>query len=127
MTVASPVRVDKWLWSVRVYRTRTAAADACATGRVAVNDEPAKPATKVGPGDVVTARRRDRTIVYRVVDPIARRVSAELAATCIEDLSPPVELGSGVGDAALDGARERGTGRPTKRDRRALDRLKGRP
>lgn len=120
------VRVDKWLWSVRVFPTRTAATAACTAGRVVVNGEAAKPATKVVAGDRVSSRRGDRTIVYVVVDPIERRVSASVAATCYVDESPPVprpEHGFGGPDG---GARERGAGRPTKRDRRQIDRLHGR-
>ena len=121
-------RVDKWLWAIRIYKTRTMAKDACSAGRVRVNDTVAKPATKVGAGDVVEAHRRDRTVIYRIITPIERRVSARIAATHIEDLSPPpperpVVTGS---KQAAAGLREDGTGRPTKRDRRRIDRLRGR-
>ena len=124
-TTARTVRVDKWLWSVRAFKTRTAASDACTSGRVSVNDEPAKPATKVEVGDLVEARRRDRRIVYRVVEVIEKRVSAAKAAECFEDLSPPLPERS-VEVAPPGGARSRGEGRPTKRDRRRIDRLRGR-
>ena len=121
------VRVDKWLWSVRVFRTRTAASDACAAGRVVVNGEQAKPATKVAVGDVVEARRKDRTIVYEVTAIIEKRVSAANAAECFDDRSPPPEpRRQGIDVPPPGGARERGSGRPTKRERRELDRLRGR-
>lgn len=123
--MSGPVRVDKWLWAVRVYKTRSAAHDACSSGRVAVNDEQAKPATKVKLGDLVTARRRDRTVVYEVVALIEKRVGAARAAECVNDVSPPVPQrpsGLTIGPA---GVRARGEGRPTKRDRRKLDRLRG--
>lgn len=120
------VRVDKWLWSVRVFPTRTAATAACTAGRVAVNGEAAKPATKVDPGDRVSARRGDRTIVYVVVDPIERRVSASVAAVCYVDESPPVPRPEHGFTGPDGGARDRGAGRPTKRDRRQLDRFQGR-
>jgi ribosome-associated heat shock protein Hsp15 len=81
------VRVDRWLWAVRVYRTRTAAKDACVAGRVKVNDVVAKPATKIGPGDVVEVRRRDRTLIHVVVAAIEKRVSAAVAAECLEDFA----------------------------------------
>jgi ribosome-associated heat shock protein Hsp15 len=119
------VRVDKWLWAVRVYKTRTQATDACAAGRVRVNDAVAKPATRVDVGDVVTASRGDRSIVHVVVDPIERRVSAARAAECVEDRSPPRPARSEP-DAPVWAERDRGTGRPTKRDRRRIDRLRGR-
>ncbi len=120
------VRVDKWLWSVRVFPTRTAATAACTAGRVAVNGEAVKPATRVVAGDRVSARRGARTMVYVVVDPIEKRVSASVAAACYVDESPPVPR-SEHGFAGPDGgARDRGAGRPTKRDRRHIDRLQGR-
>jgi ribosome-associated heat shock protein Hsp15 len=121
---AASVRVDKWLWSVRVYRSRTAATDACGAGRVSVNGEPAKPATKIVVGDTVTARRRDRTLTYLVTGLVAKRVSAAAAGSCFEDLSPPAPDRSSLVTPAA-GARDRGSGRPTKRDRRRLDRLRG--
>jgi len=122
------VRVDKWLWSVRVYKTRTQAGDACTAGRVRVNDVVAKPSTKVGPGDVVQAKRRDRVIIYVVVETIEKRVSAAKAATCIEDRSPPPppRPGNDHVDQPVFAQRDRGAGRPTKKDRRQIDRLRGR-
>jgi len=117
--------VDKWLWAVRVFKTRTQANTACSDGRVKVNESAAKPATKVGPGDVVTAKRRDRTIVYVVVEPIEKRVSASRAAECVEDRSPPPGPRHHV-VAPVFARRDRGAGRPTKRDRREIDRLRGR-
>ncbi|MEZ5227135.1 MAG: RNA-binding S4 domain-containing protein [Acidimicrobiales bacterium] len=119
-------RVDKWLWSVRAYKTRTQAGDACTTGKVLVNGEIAKPATKIRVGDEVTARRRDRTLVFGVVEIIEKRVSAAKAATCIDDRSPALPprdpTDPFVGAFAQ---RDRGTGRPTKRDRRDIERLRG--
>ncbi len=120
------VRVDKWLWAVRVFKTRTAATNACSTGRVLINDEPAKPATKISVGDSVSARKGDVLFVYRLVEPIEKRVGAPRAAECYEDLSPPRPLKSDMPLAPPGGARERGAGRPTKRERRQLDRLRKR-
>ncbi len=108
---ASSVRVDKWLWAVRVYKTRSAANDACRTGRVQVNEEVAKPATKVSIGDFVTARRHDRTISYEVVAPLEKRVSAALAAESVVDHSPPRPgqgSHSGPDGGVVAGTRERG-------------------
>lgn len=122
------VRVDKWLWAVRVYKSRSTANEACVSNRVLVNGETAKPATKVHVGDTVEARRKDRVIVYRVVQPLEKRVGAALVPDAVEDLSPPVPArgdGSPAGDAVA-GIRERGAGRPTKRDRRRIQQLRGR-
>jgi ribosome-associated heat shock protein Hsp15 len=128
MAKAASVRVDKWLWAVRVFKTRSAANEACGNGRVRVNDEVAKPATKVTVGDVVSARRRDRTITYEVLQVLEKRVSAQLAAEAVDDLSPPrPESPPSSGEpAALSGVRDRGTGRPTKRERRQLERFRRR-
>lgn len=120
-----PVRVDKWLWAVRAFKTRTKANEACANGRVLVNDVVAKPSTKVDVGDVVTANRRDRQLVYGVVAPIEKRVSAALAAECVDDQSPP-PVARALPDVAVFARRDPGTGRPTKRDRREIDRLRRR-
>ena len=121
-----PVRVDKWLWAVRVFKTRTAATTACTSGRVRVGDEAAKPATKVEIGDVVEARRGDRTIVYRVTGLVEKRVGAKLVEHLAEDLSPPVAPRRSSGDEVAAGTRDRGQGRPTKKERRQIDRLRGR-
>jgi ribosome-associated heat shock protein Hsp15 len=130
MTVILPdsgmaVRVDKWLWSVRAFKTRTKASAACDDGHVLVNDVAAKPATRVAVGDVVAARRGDHTLVYVVVELIEKRVSAVRAAECYEDRSPPTEPRERPGQAVF-ARRDRGAGRPTKRDRREIERLRGR-
>ena len=119
------VRVDKWLWSVRVFKTRRQAADACAAGRVRINGTTVKPAAKVKTGDVVEAVRRDRTIVYVARELIDRRVSAAHAAACVEDRSPPPPERHNHVDTPIFAQRDRGAGRPTKKDRRAIDRLRG--
>ncbi len=119
------VRVDKWLWAVRAFKTRTKSNDACTNGRVLVNDVVAKPATKVNPGDVVVANRRDRQLIYTVVLLVEKRVSATRAAECIEDHSPP-PVARMLSDPSVFALRDRGAGRPTKRERRQIDRLRGR-
>ena len=119
------VRVDKWLWCVRVFKTRTKASSACDDGHVSVNEAPAKPATRVVVGDVVTARRGDRTTVYVVRETIEKRVSATRAAECFEDRSPPPVPRDTPAEAVF-ARRDRGAGRPTKRERREIERLRGR-
>ncbi len=120
------MRVDRWLWSVRLAPSRSAATQACAAGRVQVNDEPTKPARRVRIDDVVSVQRDRRLIVVRVGELIDRRVGAPVAVTCYEDLSPPPPDRD---DPSLGGpvaGRTRGAGRPTKRDRRRIDRWRGR-
>jgi ribosome-associated heat shock protein Hsp15 len=123
---SASTRVDKWLWSVRAYPTRTQAGDACTAGKVLVNDDVAKASTKVKVGDVVTARRRERTLVYGVVEVIEKRVSAARAAECVDDRSPaPLPRDPNDIGLAQFALRDRGAGRPTKRDRRTIERLRG--
>lgn len=117
-------RVDQWLWSIRLVKTRAAAAELCRSGHVKVNGRSAKPSTPVAAGDRVEARIHRRDRVVEVVEPIRKRVGAAVAADCFADHTPPaVEPEFDVPVFR----RERGTGRPTKRDRRQLDRLRGRP
>jgi ribosome-associated heat shock protein Hsp15 len=114
-------RVDRWLWAVRLYKTRSAATDACRGGHVRVNGAPAKPATAVKAGDRVEARVHDRDRVLDVVTVIDKRVGAPVAATCVVDLSPPPPSRD---DQVPVFERDPGAGRPTKRDRRELDRFR---
>ena len=118
------VRVDQWLWGVRVCKTRSLATDACRAGHVRVNGAPAKPATPVRTGDRVDARLHGREYLLEVVRLVDKRVGAAVATECLIDHSPP-RPPSADGVAPLF-ARERGAGRPTKRDRRDLDRLRRR-
>jgi ribosome-associated heat shock protein Hsp15 len=112
-------RVDRWLWSVRLAKTRSDAATACRGGHVRVNDRPAKPATSVSAGDTVRVRMHDRTRIVEVTNVIQKRVGAPQAQTCYVDHSPPPP----PREALPVFARDRGAGRPTKRDRRMLDQL----
>ena len=119
------VRVDKWLWAVRVFKTRRQATDACTAGRIRINGNVAKPASKVKVGDVVQAARRDRTIIYVAHKLLEKRVSAPLAAAAIEDRSSPPPKKQDHLDLPVFAQRDRGSGRPTKKDRRAIDNLRG--
>lgn len=115
--------MDQWLWAVRLYKTRSAATDGCRAGHVRVNGSPAKAATPVHVGDRVTARIEQRERVVEVTRIIDKRVGAPVAATCLVDHSPPPPPREMVSPMF---ARERSAGRPTKRDRRRLDRLRQR-
>jgi ribosome-associated heat shock protein Hsp15 len=119
---ASPetARVDQWLWAVRLYHSRSSAASACRSGRVKVNGRTAKPAASVRRGDQVEARMDRRLRVVEVVKVIDKRVGAPLAAECLVDRSPPPD------DDDFVFRRQPGSGRPTKRDRRQLDRFRRR-
>jgi ribosome-associated heat shock protein Hsp15 len=115
-------RVDRWLWAVRLCKTRSDASQACKAGHVRVNGRPAKPATSVRVGDRVEAHLHRRDRVAEVVRVIDKRVGAPIAAECYVDHSPPPPPREDFGFAV----RDRGAGRPTKRERRQLDRLRGR-
>ena len=114
-------RVDRWLWAVRLYKTRSAATDACKGGHVRVNGAPAKPAAPVRVGDRVEASVHGRHRVLEVARVIDKRVGAPVAAECVVDHSPPPPPRE---ELAPVFARDRGAGRPTKRDRRRLDRFR---
>jgi ribosome-associated heat shock protein Hsp15 len=109
--------VDRWLWAVRRTKTRPDAAAACRGGHVRINERPAKPSTTVSPGDEVRARVGETTRIVEVVRVIQKRVGAADAVTCFLDRTPKAPPTVSV-PVAL---RDRGAGRPTKRDRRALD------
>ena len=113
-------RVDVWLWAVRLYKTRSAATAACRGGHVRVNRGTAKASTQVKAGDRVEAFV-ERERILEVVVPIDKRVGAAVAATCLIDHSPPAPV---IRRQPPMFIRERGTGRPTKRERRDLDRLR---
>lgn len=113
--------MDRWLWAVRLYRTRSSATDACRGGHVAVNGTAAKAATLVRAGDRVEARVHGRQRVLEVVRVIDKRVGASVAGDCLVDHSPPAPPTDHLAPV-FD--RPPGTGRPTKRDRRQLERFR---
>jgi len=115
-------RVDSWLWAVRVLKTRSAATAASKAGHVTVNDERAKPAQTVRVGDVVRVRLDGEERTLQVSRLIAKRVGAPVAAECYIDLTPPKPPKE---ERVLTVVRDRGAGRPTKRDRRVIERLMG--
>ncbi|MDT0454961.1 MULTISPECIES: RNA-binding S4 domain-containing protein [Streptomyces] len=115
-------RIDSWIWSVRLTKTRSLAAAACRAGHVRVNGERVKPAHAVRNGDEVRLRHAGRERIVVVSRLVRKRVGAAVAAECFIDNSPPAPPREEVPVIAL---RERGTGRPTKRDRREIDQLRG--
>lgn len=120
-TVAA-VRLDTWLWSVRLYPTRSAATAACRAGHVRRNGEPTKASQRIAVGDELRLRSPGRERIVVVTQLLGKRVGAPVARTAYEDHSPepPPQL------FGAPPRRDRGAGRPTKRERRALDRLRGR-
>ena len=122
----SGVRLDKWLQVARAFKTRSQATRACALGRVRVNDERAKPHRSLRVGDVVEVASKDWTRILVVQVLVDRPVPKAEAAALYEDRSPPRPSRDPIERAAKlpPARRERGSGRPTKRDRRRIERLR---
>lgn len=121
------VRVDKWLWAVRIFKSRTIAADEVKSGKVKVNDQPIKPAHQVICNDIVQVKKNGFLFSFRVIELIDKRVSAPIAKACYEDQTSPEELNkynSWFTGKASPERRDRGAGRPTKRERRDIDGFK---
>ncbi|HEX5266944.1 MAG TPA: RNA-binding S4 domain-containing protein [Acidimicrobiales bacterium] len=115
------VRVDSWIWAVRLLKTRSAATEACRGGHVKVNGTPAKPSAPVRVGDEVAVRVHQRDVVVEVVRLIDKRVGPPVAAECLVDHSPPPPPREPFVPVF---ERVAGAGRPTKRDRRRMNQLR---
>lgn len=118
----SEVRVDKWLWAVRIFKTRSIAADACKKNRISINGSAAKPARTIKVGDVISVRKPPVEYSFRVLQAIHSRVGAKLVPEMMENITPKAQYDllemqrySGFVDRA------KGQGRPTKKDRRDLE------
>ena len=118
------VRIDQWLHAVRITKARSDAAAACRGGHVTINGAAAKPSSAVKVGDHVEARVNQRERIVDVTKVIAKRVGAATAAECFDDRSPPPPERDPF--QPLFAVRDRGAGRPTKRDRRQIDRIRRR-
>lgn len=117
-------RIDKWMWAVRIFKTRTIAAEACKKGRISINGALAKAARTVKPGDVIQVRKPPVTYSFKVLQTIEKRVGAKLVAEMMENVTTPeqyelLEMSRVSGFVN----RAKGTGRPTKKDRRSLEKF----
>ena len=115
-------RIDKWMWAARIFKTRTIAAEACKKGRISINGAQAKPARMVKPGDIIQVRKPPVTYSFKVLQAIEKRVGAKLVPEIMENITAPdqyelLEMNRISGFIN----RAKGTGRPTKKDRRDLD------
>lgn len=115
-------RIDKWLWAVRIFKTRTIAAEACKKGRVMLNGVAIKPSRMVKEGDVVQVRKSPVVYSFKVLQAIEKRVGAKLVPDCMQNVTTPDQLEL-LEMTRLNGFvnRMRGTGRPTKKERRELE------
>lgn len=117
-------RLDKFLWSVRIYKTRSDAAEACKSGKVKINGVQAKPSRDVKPGDIMDVRKLNIFYKYEVLDQVEKRQPAKFVQDFINDITPQEELAKlNIPKESLFIHRDRGTGRPTKKERRDLDNL----
>jgi len=118
----SEVRIDKWLWAVRVYKTRSQAAEACKKGKVYVNGDQAKPSKIVKTDDVIEVKKPPVLYRYKVKELLDKRMSAKLVGEFVDDITPEQEvIKIDMMRLELNGYRGRGTGRPTKKERRLLE------
>lgn len=125
--MAIKTRIDKWLWSVRIYKTRTLASDEVRSGKVKINQTNAKPASNVQTGDTVIVKKNGFNFQFKVLEIIEKRVAAPIAQQCYQDQTPLEELNKYqdwfVGKYGAE-VRDKGAGRPTKKDRREIDDFK---
>ncbi len=123
MTNNLNIRIDKFLWATRIFKTRSQASNACRKGRIMINNIVARPSKTVEINEIITVKKPPVTYTFRVICPLENRVSAKLVTDFIEDLTPEDEkeklLFNRIG---YIGYRRKGTGRPTKKERRIIDR-----
>ena len=121
------IRVDKWLWTVRMFKSRTMASDAVKGGRVKINGTAIKASYNIARGEVIELKKNGFNFQFKVIELLKNRVAAPIAITCYENLTSPEELNKYnewfVGKGGIE-FRERGAGRPTKKDRREIDGFK---
>jgi ribosome-associated heat shock protein Hsp15 len=121
------VRVDKWLWAVRIFKSRTMATDACKAGKIKLNGISLKPSYLLTIGETIEVKKNGFNLIFRADQLLEKRVSALLAAPCFTDLTPQEELNKYkdwfIGKSGAE-YRDRGEGRPTKKDRREIDDFK---
>jgi len=122
------VRIDKWLWSVRIFKSRTLASDACKAGKVKIGEETVKPSHLISEGETIVVKKDGFNLRFRAIQLIEKRVGAPIAATCYEDVTPVEEKNKYaawfLNSAPAVEKREKGAGRPTKKERREIDQFK---
>jgi ribosome-associated heat shock protein Hsp15 len=122
MPESKPIRIDKFLWSVRIYKTRSIASEACRRGRITISNIQVKPSRYVLKDEIINVRKLPVIYTYRIIQPVENRVSAKLVSNYIQDLTPDEEkIKFDIKRAGFSNYREKGTGRPTKKERRNLD------
>ncbi|MEI6049701.1 MAG: S4 domain-containing protein [Bacteroidota bacterium] len=120
-----PVRIDKFLWSVRLYKTRSIASDECRKGKITINNVQVKPSRIILKNEIISVKKPPVIFTYRVIEPIENRISAKLVEQFVEDMTTEEEKSKlEVRQSGVIGYRDKGTGRPTKKERRLIEKLK---
>jgi ribosome-associated heat shock protein Hsp15 len=117
------MRIDKWLWTVRLFKTRSKAAEACKKGKIIVNGEQVKPSKEIKPGEIILIRKLPVVYTYKVKGLLQRRQSAKITSEYYEDLTSIEELNKLQINETIFIKRDKGAGRPTKKERRTMDKL----
>jgi len=118
------VRIDKFLWSVRVFKTRSIASDECRKGRISINNIQVKASRFITKDDIIKVKKPPVVFTYKVIEPIESRVGAKLVSQFAEDITPEEEKTKlDIKQSLSIGYRDKGTGRPTKKERRLIDKL----
>ena len=124
MTGKNPVRIDKFLWAVRLFKTRGLAMSACRMGRILINNAIVKPSRMIEGNEMLTVKKPPVIYIYKVKESVENRVSAKLVANYLEDITPESEkIKIDINRSGPIGYRKKGTGRPTKKERRVIDRF----
>jgi ribosome-associated heat shock protein Hsp15 len=119
------LRIDKWLWAMRIYKTRSEAADACKHGKITINNAECKPSRVVKVGEIITVRKLPVTYTYKIIALTGNRQAAKNLTEYLENLTPQEELDKlDMKNITVFVQRDKGTGRPTKKERRMLDNLR---
>jgi len=125
MLTDKQVRIDKWLWAVRIFKTRNLATEACKKGKIIIDDQPVKPSRVVKPNDVVNVKKPPVLYSYRVKGLLGKRLSASLVQEYYENITPESEFEKLKVKETFFVVRDKGAGRPTKKERRIIDNFKG--
>ncbi len=124
MTDTDGVRIDKFLWSIRLYKTRSLASEACRKGKIIINSIQVKPSRLIFSNEIIAVKKPPVTYTYRVIEPIENRVGAKLLEKYVADITPEEEKAKlDVKQSVLTVFRDKGSGRPTKKERRLIDRF----
>ena len=117
------VRIDKFLWAVRLFKTRSLASSACRMGRILIEGSAVKPSCMIQGNEIISVKKPPVTFIYKVKEPVENRVAAKLVTNYLEDITPETEkLKISITRTVSAGFRRKGTGRPTKKERRVIDR-----